>query len=172
MTKKSKIQGIHADIRSGDSDKVLKALKDIREHGTQDSIPVLIDILVNTKDELLYLEAVKILNDLKDKESTPYIIDAIQDPANAEEIITLLQVIWQAGLKVEGHLRFLVDLAMKSDNMVAFECLTILEHMEDSIEDEEAFPLISDLREAVLRKNPNEAFLEMMIQELNERVIG
>lgn len=172
MAKQTKIKGIHADMKSADPNKVFKALKDLRKHGTEDSIPLLIDIVVNTKEEVLYDEAIKILNDLKDKNSTQQIIDAIQDPKNEGEIITLLQVIWQAGLKVGPHLRFLADLAMKSEYMVAFECVTIVEHMEDDLNEEEVFQIIADLREAVLRKNKNEELLEMMIQEFNQRIIG
>ena len=172
MAKKTKLQSLHSDIQSKDSNKIFKALKDIRKHGSRDSIPLLVDIVVNTDEELLYAEAVKVLNDLKDKDSTDAIVEAIQDPANEAQIITLLQVIWQAGLKVDRHLRFLADLAMKSEYMVAFECLTITEHMEDELNEDETFQVIADLREAVLRKNKNEELLEMMIQELNERIIG
>lgn len=172
MAKKTKLQSLHTEMQSSDRNKVYKALKDLRKHGTRDSIPLLIDMIVNTDEPMLYDEAIKILNDLKDKESTELIVEAIQKPGNEAEIITLLQVIWQAGLKVDKHLRFLADRALKGDTMVAFECLTIIQHMEDTIEDEEAFDIIADLREAVLREHENEQIIEMIIQELNERVIG
>ncbi len=166
-----KIDTIHASLKSGKYEKVIGALKEIKQYGTKDTIPLLIDILVHTDDERLYAATVKILNELKDKDVVDIFIEAIENPENKEEQQTLLQAIWQAGLHADDHLAYFVDLAMKSEYMIAFECYTIIEEM-GGVDDEEVFTLIGDLREAQLRKNENEQVLELIIQSLNEKVIG
>jgi len=167
-TKKQK--EIHKDLQTDDPNKIYAALKDLRVHGTRESIPLVIDQLGKDLGDVIDKEVIDILGDLKDKNTVEFFIEALENPKNAEVQKALLQAIWNADLKIEEHLPYFVSLAMKSDYLTAFECFTIIE--QAAIDDDmEALNLIGDLREAQMREHENKEILEFIVQSLNSKII-
>ena len=76
---KAQEQSFIKSLRSGNRIAILASLKDIRSSGKVTILPEVFDVLCDQEDEQIYNEAVSLINDLKSKESVPYLTDAIAD---------------------------------------------------------------------------------------------
>jgi hypothetical protein len=166
-----KLQAIHKDLQSEDPNKVYAALKDLRKEGTRESIPLVIEVLTSDMGDVIDKEVLDILGNLKDKNTVAFFIDALEDPKNEDVRKNLLQAIWSADLKIDEHLSYFVNLALNSDYLTAFECYTVIEQASFD-DDTEALNLIGDLREAQMRQHENSEVLELLVQSLNDKIIG
>jgi HEAT repeat protein len=124
-------------LESTDNAEILKAVKNIREEGTEDAIPFLVKTLVNNPDEDIKNEVAHVLNDLKNPKALPALIMAIMNPENQEYKQTLVAACWESGLNCTPFLREFVDIAINSDYMVTIECLTVIENMIGPFDTEE-----------------------------------
>jgi HEAT repeat protein len=80
MTSNSKaVQSIIQDFQSPEPEMVLKAIKTNRKEGNQDSFKALLSLLKDTDEPLVEASIIEFLYDLKDEESVPVLIEAIQD---------------------------------------------------------------------------------------------
>ncbi len=129
--RQKKLVEIKKNLQSTEEVLVLDAIKNVKKHGDASVIEYLVHVLVNTDSEAVKGEIVQVLNTLKDQEVVEPIIEAVRDPKTEGYRNLLVSALWQAGLKVRGHLDFLVETAMKGDYLTAFECLTVIESADE-----------------------------------------
>ena len=79
-SEKEKDKSLIQSLRSGNKTAILSALKDIRISGKLFFLTEIFDLLVDQENEEIYLEAVSLLNDLKNKEAVPIVAEAIKNP--------------------------------------------------------------------------------------------
>jgi hypothetical protein len=128
MTNKAILNHLRG-LESSSNAEVLKAIKNIREEGTEDAIPFLVKTLVTNPDEDIKNEVAHLLFDLKNEKALPGLIMSILNPENQEYKQTLVAACWESGLNCTPFLRDFVDIAISSDYMVTIECLTVIENM-------------------------------------------
>jgi len=127
---KEREQKFIAALRSGNRVSVVSALKDIRSTGKITILPEVLELLLNQEDEQIYNESVALINDLKNEEAVPYLVDALRDPEFQPARQVLAASCWQSGLNYSKHIRTFIDLAVEDNYATAIEAFTVI---EDSI---------------------------------------
>ena len=152
----------------------IAAIKSLRDSGKAEMLPELIELLATTNKAASYDALLQLFYDLRIKDAAPYFIDAIGNEAYAEEREVLVSVFWQSKLDASEYIPFFVDLAIKSDYMVAFECYTVLDSLTlpEGFNEDEILLSIKDLNEAIMRNNENAMVLESIVEVLNNYLIG
>ncbi|MBT3385544.1 MAG: hypothetical protein HN778_00290 [Prolixibacteraceae bacterium] len=118
------------NLFSAQTDKVLLALQKIKEKGNKTYLPVLFDLLITNPEEEIEREIKKILGTVKDKETVPGFITALENKKYKTIQKTILIACWQNGMDFSDHLPFFVNLVINEDWKIAFEAFTVIENME------------------------------------------
>jgi HEAT repeat protein len=169
MNKKEK--EIHSGFASGNPEKIIEAIKQMRLDGKPEQLPMLFEALLHQENETVLAEAVQLLNDLKDKESLPFLFDALADDRMEYLHIFLLQSIWQSGIDPNEYLEDLVNIGIRSDYAPCFEVLTIIENLPTIPDEEMLLLLTSRLHDAIADSGSTRELLLSMHDVLNNYII-
>lgn len=123
-------QKILNDLFSGNPEKVIQTINRIKEIGNKDYLPVLFDLLLSNPDASIKNEIEIILGTIKDKNSVPLFIEALQNVKYKPVQKSLLMACWQNGLDYSLFLPVFVDFVIKEEWETAFEAFTVIENME------------------------------------------
>ncbi len=121
-------------LQSTDSLVVLEALDELRISGETSDIPVLIEMLHNSENKEIKAKIAGLLANLKEKDTVPLMIEAIQNQKYASELKQLVSSCWENGLDYSNYLPLFVDLLIQNDFLVAFEAYTVITNMETTID--------------------------------------
>lgn len=113
---------------------VLETIRNLREHGNSWIIPEVIRLLKHTSHNEVEEAIKKLLYDLKDSKSIPYLINAICDVKYLNNLNILVSACWQNGLSYEDHFQVFVKLIVKEAFEVAFEAFTVIDNMEGALD--------------------------------------
>ncbi|TXC81973.1 hypothetical protein [Luteibaculum oceani] len=117
---------------------VLKALTDVKQHGSAAMIPAIMKHIMEEEESTEASDKAKeVLSSLKDSEAQNAYLDELIKPEYQEKSATYLGLIWQAGIKAENHVSNLVKCALKGDFNSVFEVITIIENSENEIPEPE-----------------------------------
>ena len=122
------------DLLSADPEKVIELLEELRVSGKTTDIPVLLEMLHISQDKEIKSKMHSLFANLKDKDTIPLIIAAIQNERYAPELKQLVSCCWENGLDYTPYLSLFVDLLIESDFLVAFEAYTVITNMTVTIE--------------------------------------
>jgi hypothetical protein len=147
-------------MESADPAKVLESLEELRESGKVTDIPILLELLHLNRNAEIKSKIIDILANLKENESIPLIIAAIQNPKYAPELKDLIACCWENGLNFSGYLSLFVDLLIDHDFEIAFEAYTVIMNFEHRIDQriidqqverlEAALPACSEMKRQLL----------------------
>jgi len=164
----SKQKALIQDLQSEQETVLMAALETIRKDGTADLIPHLIQLLVHNDEGEMVFEATRIiLNELKTVKAVEPIIKELSEEHTKDIRHILVGALWESGLPVKDHLLFLVDLAIKDDYLTCLECLTVIENIEDRLDDEDLQAGITQVQDALMRPSDKEDLLNGLIEVLN-----
>jgi hypothetical protein len=156
MTSNSKaVQSIIQDFQSPEPEMVLKAIKTNRKEGNQDSFKALLSLLKDTDEPLVEASIIEFLYDLKDEESVPVLIEAIQDDEFAFYHNFLVAGFWQSAIDGSDYLEEFVTVAINGEYMTSLEALTVVENFDRAYNQNLLLDLEADLNEA-LEKEEND----------------
>lgn len=156
MTSNSKVvQSIIQDFQSPEPEMVLKAIKNNRKEGNQDSFKALLSLLKDTDEPLVEASIIEFLYDLKDEESVPVLIEAIQDDEFAFYHNFLVAGFWQSAIDGSDYLEEFVTVAINGEYMTSLEALTVVENFDRAYNQDLLLDLEADLNEA-LEKEEND----------------
>lgn len=125
-----KVNELLKDIETGEEQKVIKALKGLQVHGDSSIIPTLIKTWSSSNNEVVNEAIASFINDLKQTDSIPLIMEALYNKDFEHIRSLLLNTIWNSKVDYSDHLSNFVGIAVKGNFMEALECLTIIENME------------------------------------------
>lgn len=148
-----------SNLKSTDSGLVLETIGKIRVSGNNSILVELIDLLHNTNHIEIKKSILDLLSDLKNKESVPIIIAAIQNEKYAKECKDLVTCCWQNGLSYNEYLPVFIDIVIHKDFLNAFEAFTVIENMYGKIEDEIIEPEIVKINEALINSDEQKVHL-------------
>ncbi|NOY96429.1 MAG: HEAT repeat domain-containing protein [Chlorobi bacterium] len=117
-------------LRSDKEQENFSAIHKLRDSGKPEYIPHIIDLLCHTRHSTIKAEIYKLLSELKQNASVPYLIEAILDDKNTPVRRGIIETCWQNGLKYAQYLPVFIDLIISEDDQVAFEAFTVIENME------------------------------------------
>ena len=160
---KAQEQSFIKSLRSGNRIAILASLKDIRSLGKVTILPEVFDVLCDQEDEQIYNEAVSLINDLKSKESVPYLTDAIADSEYASIRQELVASCWQNGLSYSKHIRLFVDVTLNDPYATAIEAFTVIEGCIGDITENERKQHIQYIKQHISSSEPEK---HLLLQEL------
>ena len=145
-------------LRSGNRSAILTTLKELRGGGKPEVLPELFEILASGDDPQVRSEILSLLNDLKDQESVPYLVEAIQNPEYSGIVAELVAACWQNGLAYGAYLNTFLEVAIHGEYPALIEAFTVMEEAIGEVEQEErvkmADKLQSRMEEADKQKQP------------------
>ena len=160
MEDKKKIAELKKGIKSEDVNTVLNTVKQIRKKGSTIIIPELISLLHTTSNNEIKKSITNLLDDLKDKKATAYIIEAINKKEYANIAHSLISSCWQSGLDYSNYLNIFVDLTIVSEYLIALEAFTVIENIQENINEEKITLAINKLKENItIEKNQEKQIL-------------
>lgn len=121
-------------LQSADSIVVIEALDELRVSGKTSDIPILVEMLHQSQNSEIRAKIAGIFANLKEKDTVPLMIEAIQNQKYAPELKLLVSSCWENGLNYTNYLSLFVDLLIRHDFLVAFEAYTVITNMETTID--------------------------------------
>ena len=150
---------------SPSTETAVAAIQSLKETGNKDYLPVLFDLLITKPVPEVEKEILNLLATIKDKESIPVLINALQNEKYKSIRKTLTSVCWQNGMDFSPYMEIFVDLIIVEDWDVAFEAFTVIENF-DHLPPEEQYKELK-LKMAGALKKANEQkqyFLEEILK--------
>lgn len=143
----------HKDILKGlessNSVKVIETIEELRALGKASDIPLLVELLHLTQNPEIKAKITELFSNLKESDTIPLIIEAIQNQKYAPELKELVASCWENGLDYSNYLTLFVDLLIDSEFLVAFEAYTVIMNMTAKIDQAKIDLEIDRLEEAM-----------------------
>lgn len=115
-------------LKSGNVSAIVSTIKEIRRTGKVGILPVIFDLLADEPEESVYNEVLRFLNDLKEKEAVPFLVDAINNPEYKEIRKELVAACWQNNLDYHEHISTFVKVFLEDEYVVSIEAFTVIEN--------------------------------------------
>ncbi len=133
--KNKKLQELLARLNSPDNNVVIGAIGDIRKAGNPSMIPYILELLRKNKDANIQSELSCFMSDLIHQDAVVHLMQALSDTKYKEEMPLIVSALWQSRLDFSDYLSKFVEMAIKEDFIVAFDCLTIIENSMSLLSD-------------------------------------
>lgn len=163
--KTSKEKILIQQLESKESSEVSSAIKSLKTHGTIDAIFPLIDTWRKTSSQNIKDEVHEVFSSLKISNAQKLILEALNDKKNESIKQQLLNSIWNSGIDYADYVKEIVAIAIDSNYMEIFECITIIENLEGPFEEQIIMDSIWIIKEN--GKNVDENAQPMLL-ELNK----
>ncbi len=116
------------NLRSTKTETVITTLKYISTDGNKEIMPEVINLLHHTTSTIVRDEIIKILENLKDQNSTQALVNAIKDIKYKDELSVLVPACWKNGLNFEEHIETFIDIFIQADFQLAFDAFTVIDN--------------------------------------------
>lgn len=124
-------------LQSENDKYVVEAIKSIRKSTNTGYLPYVLALLETNQPESVIREISSLLNDIRDKESTNYIVEAIKNPKIKKYLHLVVSSCWISDNDFGEHLMTFTDLVLKENYQVAFEALTVIENSLHRVTDKD-----------------------------------
>lgn len=124
------------DLSSSMDEVVLKALTKVKDKGTVNVIEPLIDAYFSTENGKIRQEISEILNSLKISTATEVLVNALDENAHDRNQL-ILNALWNSNLDSSKFMNKIMEIAVTGDYLTAFEALTVLDNLDEVIEEEQ-----------------------------------
>lgn len=118
------------NLESGNKETIISTLKYISTDGNKEILPIVIKLLHQTQNTLIRDEIIKILEHLKDQNSVPALVNAIEDKNYIDELSILVPACWKNGLNFEDYIETFVDVFIQSEFQLAFDAFTVIDNFD------------------------------------------
>ena len=161
-------QKIKENLFAAQTDVVISALDSIKKKGNKLYIPLIFELLNSNPEEKIVDEIKKLLETVKDKETVPSFIDAIEDEKYKPVQSIILATCWQNGLDFSNYLPLFVDIVINEAWESSFEAFTIIDNMSHFPEDNIVDLARTKAIQALDNANEQKAyFLNEILEKLN-----
>ncbi|MCK4663796.1 MAG: hypothetical protein KAT68_13070 [Bacteroidales bacterium] len=124
-------------LQSDNSSDIENTIEKIRINGNCHIIPEIINVIKFSTNEEVRNKSIRLLNDIKDKNAVPYIIDAIKDKENKQVIDIITSSCWQNGLDFSNYYSVFIDLIVNENYNTSLEAFTVIEEIIKNVNYEE-----------------------------------
>lgn len=142
-------------LESADSLKVIDTIEELRSSGRASDIPLLVELLHLTQNPEIKSKITGLFANLKESDTIPLIIGAIQNQKYAPELKELVACCWENGLDYSNYLSLFVGLLIDNEFAIAFEAYTVIMNLETRI-DQKIIDQEIDLLERALSSAPEQ----------------
>ncbi len=134
-----KVQQLLLDIQSGDTTKVIKAIRGLESHGNNSALEPLLHFWKTVTNSDIDRELSEFFAALKDTDSRHEIMEVLLNEEVEDFRIKILASIWNCKVDYSDYLAQFVTLAAEGGFMEALECLTVIENLDGPYEEEQFF---------------------------------
>jgi hypothetical protein len=149
MAKSKTDKKITTNLFSGTPEIAIKAILQIKETGNKYYLPALFELLVSNTDTEVENEALKLLGNVKEKDTVPVFVEALHTDRFKKIRKEIITACWQNGLDFSDYLEDFVDLAINENWETAFEALTVIENFHQFPETEKSVRIVSKIKKAL-----------------------
>ncbi len=142
-------------LESADSLRVIETIEELRNSGKATDIPLLVELLHLTQNPEIKSKITGLFANLKESNTIPQIIEAIQNQKYAPEMKELVACCWENGLDYSNYLSLFVGLLIDNEFEIAFEAYTVIMNLETRI-DQQIIDQEIDLLEQALSSAPEQ----------------
>lgn len=142
-------------LESANSLKVIETIEELRVSGRVTDIPLLVELLHLTQNPEIKSKITDLFANLKESNTIPLILEAIQNQKYAPELKELIACCWENGLDYSNYLNLFVGLLIDNEFEVAFEAYTVIMNLETRI-DQKIIDQEIDLLEQALSSAPEQ----------------
>lgn len=142
-----KVQELIGNLQKPEPKNQIQAIKDLKVHGDESAIEPLINLFVETSNNVVKSEVVQLLNTLKADNVQEAMIECLNNEEYEAGHQTILSSIWNSNLDYSDYLNDIVTAGVNGDFMAAMECLTIFENMEAELTEEKIMPPLLTLNQ-------------------------
>ena len=175
--KKKKVNDLISNLSSAEEKVVVKAVKMLKTNGNETAIEPLVATLANTDSEKVKREITDLLNTIKYTAVPAELIRCLNNPAYVSVRQVMMASIWNTGLDYNQYFGEIAQATVDGDLMEAIECITILENLENALNEDELMDGILIFKAYLVDKkgenNPkNDIIMEivMMLQQMNDTI--
>ncbi len=115
---------------SSQPDIVIAAIHRIKEKGNKLYIPLMFELLNSNPKEEVFSKIKKLLETVKDKETVPSFIEAIENKKYKAVRNTILATCWQNGLDFSNYLPLFADIVINEEWEDSFEAFTVIDNLQ------------------------------------------
>jgi len=124
----NKKKQIKTDLQSENPQIVLEAIQKLRQEGSPVLLESLIELLCSTENNDIKTSIILFLDDLKDKESVPVILEAIQNVKCKNNKCEIVSSCWKSGLDFSSALDVFLEILISDEFTIALEAYSVLEN--------------------------------------------
>jgi len=121
-------------LESTNSLKVIETIEELRASGKASDIPLLVELLHLTPNPEIKSKITELFSNLKESDTIPQLIEAIQNQKYAPELKQLIACCWENGLDYSNYLSLFVGLMIDHEFEIAFEAYTLITNFETRID--------------------------------------
>lgn len=130
MTKQKIDPKLKEKLYSSQPETVISAIEKLKERGNKLYIPLLFDILNSNAEQEIVAEIIKLLESVKDKETIPSFIEAIENEEYKSVRSLILATCWQNGLDFSNYLPLFTNIVINEEWESAFEAFTVIDNFQ------------------------------------------
>lgn len=145
--KQKMMEEMKRDLFSGNDAVVLKALHKCREEGNVSMVEPLIALNVTSKSQMIVDETSDMLNNLKVSGTEDAFINALMNAEWRQHRARIISFMWSSGIQPVEYMDVITKIAIEGNFEETFECITLLENIEELIPEEQLLESLTALRE-------------------------
>lgn len=175
--KQIKVNELIRNLSSDEEKVVVKAIKSLKTNGNETSIEPLISLLVKADSDEVKREVRDLLNTIKTTSVPAELIKCLNNSDYAAARQDILISIWSTALDYNQYFGDIAQATVDGDLMEAIECITILENLEEGLNEDELMDGILIFKTYLVDKKAesspkNDIIMEIvnMLQEMNDTV--
>jgi len=117
-------------LKNSDNAKILEAIGELREEGTDQVLEILAQLFIDNPDSEIRSAITQFFCDLKNQSSAETVIALINNKHLHKAKQMLVSSCWQTRLNYILYLETFIDLVMTEPFEIAFEAFTVVENIE------------------------------------------
>ncbi|UKN03556.1 HEAT repeat domain-containing protein [Paracrocinitomix mangrovi] len=164
--KNKKVKELLSLLASKDEQKQLQAIKSLKVHGDETVIEPLVQVLAASSFDSVKYEITELLNTIKSSKVPAQVAKCLENPDYKDVRQILLASIWNSGLDYRPYLGIIATATVEGDFMDAMECITIIENIEEQLEEEHILDAIMVFNAYLVDNNDNDDSKVNLIKEI------
>lgn len=173
--RKKKVKTLLQKIQKSNSAESLSTyLQELGELGDASTISPLLELYENSPEGSFRKKLEEFFYDIKQQNAAIEFIKYLSKTKKAEVKKMIISVFWQSVLRPEEYLDIFIEEAIKGDQELVIEVLSVVENMNSEFTEEELNNNIQNIQEALEMNNFDElkaSLLNELIFELKKRFI-
>ena len=133
-------------LKLTEAKELVATIKSLKIHGDATAIEPLIQLYCSSKNNAVHNEIVDLLNSIKQTKVPAVLIPCLVNKDYALARQTMLSSIWNSNLDYTDYLSEIIGAAQDGEMMDAMECLTILENMEGTLDEDKIMDALLSLK--------------------------